>query len=685
MDKPQLGQVFQKRYLVLSELGTGGSAMVYRAQQLDAERDVALKVLRDEKRGDKEAVGRFFREFRLLSTLSHANIMTVYNVALDDQSSPYAVCEFVQGETLRDILRTQGALPWERVVKIAAQICNAFQYAHEHGVVHRDLKPDNVMIDLHPLPDFVKVLDFGLSRSFVAAPAPTEKLTWTGQLVGSPHYMSPEQVGEKTDSRSDIYALGCLLFEMLSGEFLFDAESPVAILLKQRHEDPAERFASITQTLPESLCQLISRLLEKDPENRYQSMKDIEEELMVILKEPGKLITGTAWRRAAKKQSSGKKRVHQQLIIGAIVIFVLNLILFLFIQSGSNPSKYTVTTSTPSDDDPASVYREVKRLSREGNNWAAVQSAYSLLQSTKSTQNSKRLYCETFQLALPCVNYCTSEKNATIPENREMLMALAKAYLACSVAEKKFEFYSASYKIVFSLLHGEGDKEQIKSTARELIEQSSRVWGDASVQAIQAKCMAAENYVKIGDFKTAAEVLEKALKASKSAGVRERWAYNKISMQLSLASACAECSRMKDALQNLEEARKDFLQVDELLPEQRLALWGTFTKLYAHLNLPRESESLTEEELKRYSTDINEPVPGEMYAKLGEHYSARKAYNQAIDCFRKGLVSAEREKNLNLQKVILVSLEKVYTVNFQKAEAKEVQSKLAKLQSSVKE
>lgn len=305
MSNAKVGSIFQERYLIVQVLGAGGMGAVYRARQLDAERDVALKLLHNEAVANEQSIARFHREFKLLSRLSHPHIMTVYGLALDDKYLPYAVCEFLEGINLRSLLINEKRLEWNRALKIAMQISQAMQYLHEQGIVHRDLKPDNVMLLELPDPDFVKVVDFGLSRVFDGEDSASQKLTSTGQLVGSAMYMSPEQFSDKADSRSDIYSLGCVLFELLSGEILFDSENSAVAIHRHQTEDPAARFASVKTPVPQNIFTLLARMLEKNPDNRVQTMKEVEDELQAVLDEPDTMITGAVYRhRSAKPFSS---------------------------------------------------------------------------------------------------------------------------------------------------------------------------------------------------------------------------------------------------------------------------------------------------------------------------------------------------------------------------------------------
>lgn len=289
MPRPKVGDTFQERYLIHAELGAGGMGAVYRALQIDADREVALKFLKAEEKYDDETINRFFREFKLLSRVSHPNIVTIYGMALDDDDVPFAICEFLEGTNLKKVLSKENHLSWQRTVKIALQICEAMQYAHESGIVHRDLKPENVMLLDKPEADFVKIVDFGLSRIFFDNYEESRKITVTGQLVGTANYMSPELISKKADARSDVYSLGCMIFEMLAGEFLFDADTAVGVVYKHCNEDARARFSVIKTAVPKKLLDVLARTLHKDPDQRYQSMKELSRDLQELRENPMEL------------------------------------------------------------------------------------------------------------------------------------------------------------------------------------------------------------------------------------------------------------------------------------------------------------------------------------------------------------------------------------------------------------
>ena len=332
MPKPKVGELFQNRYLILSELGAGGMGLVFRARQVDVEREVALKSIRNEEVHDEETVARFYREFQLLSRLIHPNIVTIYGLALDDSSLPFAICELIEGTNLRSVLVKEGPLSWNRASAIVLQITQAMQYAHEQGVIHRDLKPDNVMLVSVPEPDFVKLVDFGLSRVAQSEGEASQMLTSTGQLIGSANYMSPEQIKQRADARSDIYSLGCLFFELLSGEYLFDADNSIGIVYKHTQEDPAARFSAIKSRIPKRVISILSRSLAKDPDERYQTMSAMAADLQAMVDQPEPFIESGE----SKKIEALSGRKFLTVLIIALVIL---LPAFLFSSQHLSPTK----------------------------------------------------------------------------------------------------------------------------------------------------------------------------------------------------------------------------------------------------------------------------------------------------------------------------------------------------------
>ena len=274
-----LGKTIDRRYRVEALLGEGGMGLVYRVTHTGLNKPLAIKVLRRENTGDPEVLARFRREAESASAIGHKHIVDINDFGVLGDGSTYFVMECLEGMDLIDALDATRRMPEERALHIATQICRALGAAHDAGIVHRDLKPENVFLTTRDdTADFVKVLDFGIAK---VANGPS-RITKQGEVLGTPHYMSPEQCeGEDVDHRTDIYALGVLLYEMLTGHVPHDADTMMGILTKHMYEDPIPPKVRVPQVSSE-LEGVILRCLEKKPERRYQTMRALEEDLSRI-------------------------------------------------------------------------------------------------------------------------------------------------------------------------------------------------------------------------------------------------------------------------------------------------------------------------------------------------------------------------------------------------------------------
>jgi serine/threonine protein kinase len=266
-----IGTLAAEKYVILAQISEGGMGTIYRALQLPVEREVALKVLRTELEDNDEVRKRFVREARAVSALSHPNIITLHDFGFDKQEHPYMVMEYAPGDTLDDWMHTDG-LTLDRVLGVTRQILSALSDAHNEGIIHRDLKPENMIVtDAGAQQDFVKLLDFGIAR--LVNQEATQGLTREGEVFGTPHYMAPEQAQGETGigAPADVYAMGIMLYEMLSGETPFDAPTPLAILFKQINEEIPPLEARPGWQLPGWVHDLVDKATHKAPEDRYQT------------------------------------------------------------------------------------------------------------------------------------------------------------------------------------------------------------------------------------------------------------------------------------------------------------------------------------------------------------------------------------------------------------------------------
>lgn len=275
---PLVGRILDGRYQIESVLGEGGMGLVYRAKHTALGKTLAVKVLRAEVSRDVEIVTRFRQEAQSATSIGNEHIIDISDFGALPDGSTYFVMEFLDGHSLTKVIEADRPIPSPRVVHIAKQLCNGLGAAHERGIVHRDLKPDNIyLVPRSHDKDFVKVLDFGIAKVGGA----TSKLTRAGQVFGTPHYMSPEQcAGTEVDQRTDIYALGVILYEMTCGKVPFDADNLMGILTKHLYENPIppRELPPPTNVAP-PLEAVIMKCLAKKPEQRYQSMAEMREDL----------------------------------------------------------------------------------------------------------------------------------------------------------------------------------------------------------------------------------------------------------------------------------------------------------------------------------------------------------------------------------------------------------------------
>ena len=272
-----IGRLISGRYLIEAVVGTGGMAVVYRARDIQLNKTVAIKVLRSEYQTDMDFVHRFSLEAEAAAKMSHENIVNMLDVGIDHEMR-YIVMEYVDGRTLKEMIRQEGRIHPDVALRMAIRILAAVDHAHRNGIVHRDIKPQNILVDGEGR---IKVADFGIARLKTGPTADAE-----GQALGSVHYLSPEQArGEVADEQSDLYSVGVVLYEMLTGQVPFDGDTPASVALKHVREMPASvrmRNSRISRALDE----VVMRALCKDKKRRYQSAAEMAQDLRLTIEQP---------------------------------------------------------------------------------------------------------------------------------------------------------------------------------------------------------------------------------------------------------------------------------------------------------------------------------------------------------------------------------------------------------------
>ena len=272
-----IGKMLANRYEILEKIGNGGMAVVYKAKCHVLNRFVAVKVLKDEFITDNEFIKRFRTEAQAAASLTHPNIVSIYDVG-NEGDIYYIVMELIQGKTLKEIIVEDGKFSWKWSVNIAIQIASALETAHRHNIVHRDIKPHNIIITEDGM---AKVTDFGIAKA-----VSNSTITAFGTTIGSVHYFSPEHAkGGYTDAKSDLYSLGVVMYEMLTGRVPFDADTPVSVALMQVQDDPIEP-RKLNPQIPISVNNIILKAMQKNPNDRYASATDMLIDLSTALKRP---------------------------------------------------------------------------------------------------------------------------------------------------------------------------------------------------------------------------------------------------------------------------------------------------------------------------------------------------------------------------------------------------------------
>jgi len=356
---PRPGDIIADRYRVVAPIGQGAMGTVYRAEHVQISKVMAIKLLHRELQQNPENVARFHREAESASRLNHPNTVHVFDFGRTKSGSLYLVMEYVDGDDLAKVLDKDGPMPFGRVAYLCAQVAGSVEDAHAAGIVHRDLKPENVVIAEGRDGETAKVLDFGLAKLFEGTVE--AQVTSSGTIVGTPYYMSPEQIqGQELDGRSDVYAIGAIMYECVVGKPPFEAPNPVGVLSKHLSEEPLRPSARSPLSVPAEADEIILRCLEKDPDRRYQTAEEVRQALIEYLATVG----SGDWRLSGVGQApfgSGERRVD-----GLDPIFNpkrrLWRLILLFLLAGAGIAAWQLATRGPSENEPNHTAKDATGL-----------------------------------------------------------------------------------------------------------------------------------------------------------------------------------------------------------------------------------------------------------------------------------------------------------------------------------
>lgn len=334
-----LGTTLADKYEILSLLGGGGAGQVYKARHLFIKQTVAIKVLFPHMAMSESKVQRFKQEALAISHLNHPGIVGVIDFGQAANGQPYLVMEYVEGKNLADLLKHEGPLPLQRAIPLLIQACDALAHAHSKGLIHRDLKPGNMMLmSVNDDKELLKIIDFGLAKQFTEGEEGFLQLTQTGEVFGSPLYMSPEQItGQKADNRTDIYTMGIVIYELLTGKPPFNSSDPVEIFTAHVNQDPGSLTnLAAPRHIREYLEVVILTAMAKDPSKRFQSMDNLKEALEYVSQAPqGLAHTGTLWKLLTarfKRQLASSSRPAWIAVAALAVLTGLALIVTLAVE-----------------------------------------------------------------------------------------------------------------------------------------------------------------------------------------------------------------------------------------------------------------------------------------------------------------------------------------------------------------
>ena len=360
--QPKAGEIIADRYRIVSEIGRGAMGVVYRAEHVQISKVMAIKLLHRDLEENPENAARFQREAEAASRLNHPNTVHVFDFGRTKSGSLYLAMEYVDGDDLGKLIDREGAMPFGRVAYVCAQVAGSVADAHAAGVIHRDLKPENIVIAKGRDGDTPKVLDFGLAKLF-EGPIGTQ-ITSSGTIVGTPYYMSPEQIqGHELDPRSDIYAMGAIMYECVAGQPPFDAPNSVGVLSKHLSEDPTPPSLRSPLSVPAEADEIILRCLEKEPDRRFQTAEELRLALIDYLKTVG----SEDWRMTAAGNAaskSGARRVDdlEDLLRPKRRGWVW---LFLFGLAAAGFAAWTWATGGPTETEPNHEPSKATRLAAD--------------------------------------------------------------------------------------------------------------------------------------------------------------------------------------------------------------------------------------------------------------------------------------------------------------------------------
>ncbi|MBX9669625.1 MAG: protein kinase [Candidatus Obscuribacterales bacterium] len=517
----QPGTVQFQDFEIQTVIGHGGMGSVYKVLEKSSGRTLAIKLMKDELVKDSVSVKRFEQEVQACMDLSHPNLIDVHGFGRTSDGQPYLIMDYLDGKNLQELLAAEGLLEVDRALAIFISVCSAISAAHEQGIVHRDLKPSNIMIvkDETIQEEKVKVVDFGIARVVNADPKMAQSLTSTGEIFGSPLYMSPEQCkGEEVDSRSDIYSLGCVFYETLSGKPPFQGKNPIQTILKHLNEDEPESLVSKKLGVSQALNNVLLKCLAKDPRDRYANVDELRRDLKYLRAglEPNVKVV------RSKRKRPKEQRILRFLQICLATLIGITVAYFVFLYTFRPADINSLTQAiNQNPNDAESYFSRAKLYADDGQSREAL-----------SDLNMAIGIQPNFYLAL--------KHRARIHTNlKEYQKAIADATAAIALFPKLEMAYIERAR-TYWYLH---DYENAIKDCSKSLELNPKNWRNNRIPALYNR---AECYVTIGKYQPALKDCQEALSLMNDGGPDPR--LTRRDLQNTMARALLGLNRKEDAL-----------------------------------------------------------------------------------------------------------------------------------------
>lgn len=634
-----LGTVLGGRYELKEVIGDGAMGRVYKARHLLMKRTVAVKMMHPQLVSGKAALKRFQKEAELASALNHPNIMTVYDFGVAEDGSPYLVMDYLEGTPLNDLIKAEKHLPLSRAMHIFRQVCTGLAHAHDRGVIHRDLKPSNFMlVDLDGDSDFVKILDFGIAKQLNPSESAIDNLTRTGEVFGTPHYMSPEQCrAQEVDGRSDVYAIGCVIYETLCGYPPITGSDLIECLYKHVNTMP-ESFSVVTPELaiPPEVEAFVFKAMAKKPEDRFQTMHEMRAQIDILDPEG---VTGLYSRVDVPALSAAEIRADADKNLASAAVSEGQTSEPAAVQASAEKKEPTDSKESPPGA-PAPAARNKKPVLVAGLIVVVLGAIGTVIglgnhkanlggKSSSKMESCQKKAKEEYEAG----HYALAKKQIREAMKIEDTENLPKN------AENKYILGQVQYAL--------GDYDDAEANFERAASIRRTNFGEQSLPVAEIEAAQGRAFSGMGNYKHAEELLDRAYKTRlKYLDAKDPLIADSVS---GLADVYMRTKRYDEAIAKLKEALSIVEAKFGKASLQKATAVNNLAVVEQMAGHMSAADALFQEALfiRRNTLDKNSPAIAESLQSLGELYSQTGKYDQAIKYFKEAMVIQKQSMEAN--------------------------------------